>query len=135
MGTTRDSTPPRQRGRPPGSGGAELLAIAREQFLSHGFRGTTMDAIAARARISKQTLYAAYPSKDTLYAAVVRDWVNHGHDALAPHTQALLDGRSGEDGLRRLAGILQAAILSAPVLPMRAPVAPAAGTFPAITAR
>ena len=134
MGTTQDSTAPRQRGRPPGSGGAELLAIAREQFLSHGFRGTTMDAIAARARISKQTLYAAYPSKDTLYAAVVRDWVNQGHDALAPHTQALLDGRSAEDGLRRLAGVLQAAILSEPVLQMRALVAAEAETFPEIAA-
>lgn len=93
-----------------------------------------MDAIAARARISKQTLYAAYPSKDALYAAVVRDWVNQGHDALAPHTQALLNGGGVEDGLRRFAGVLQAAILSEPVLQMRALVAAEAETFPEVAA-
>lgn len=121
---------PRRRGRPAGSGGIELLAIAREQFVSHGFRGTTMDAIAAGAHISKQTLYAAYPSKDQLYAAVVRDWVDQGYDALRPHALALLDSTSIRDGLHRLAHALQAGILSPPVLQMRTLVAAEADAFP-----
>jgi TetR/AcrR family transcriptional regulator, mexJK operon transcriptional repressor len=116
-------TSPRRRGRPSGSEGAELLAVAREQFISHGFRKTTMDAIAARARISKQSLYGAYPSKDALYAAVVRDWVDRGYDA--PDIR---------DGLRRLAGVLQAGILSPPVLQMRTLVAAEADTFPGVAA-
>jgi TetR/AcrR family transcriptional regulator, mexJK operon transcriptional repressor len=125
-------TPSRRRGRPPGSAGRELLAIARAQFLGHGFRRTTMDAIAARAKISKQTLYAQYPSKDALYAAVVRDWVDQGHDALAPHAHALLDCDDLDAGLRRLAEILQGGILSEPVLKMRALVAAEADTLPAV---
>jgi TetR/AcrR family transcriptional regulator, mexJK operon transcriptional repressor len=125
---------PGRRGRPPGSAGPELLAIAREHFLGHGFRRTTMDAIAAQAKISKQTLYAEYPSKDALYTAVVRDWVDRGHDALAPHARALLDCDDLEAALRRLAGVLQVGILSEPVLRMRALVAAEADTLPAVAA-
>ena len=125
-------TGPRRRGRPPGSAGADLLAVARAQLIAHGFRGTTMDAVAARAGISKQTLYAAYPSKDELYAAVVRDWVEQGHDALRPHTLALREAPDVGEGLRRLATVLQAGILSPPVLQMRRLVAPAAPSVPAL---
>jgi hypothetical protein len=57
-----------------------------------------------------------------------------GDDALAPHTQALLNSGSVQDGLRRLAGVLQAAILSEPVLQMRALVAAEAETFPEVAA-
>jgi TetR/AcrR family transcriptional repressor of mexJK operon len=124
----------RRRGRPAGTGGTELLAVAREQLLARGFRGTTMDAIASGAGISKQTLYNAYPSKDDLYAAVVRDWVDQGYDAMRPHTRALQDAMDIRDGLRQLAGVLQAGILSRPVLRMRALVAAEADAFPDIAA-
>lgn len=93
-----------------------------------------MDAVAAQAKISKHTLYAQYPSKDALFAAVVRDWVDQGHDALAPHAGALLDTDDLEAALRRLASVLQAGILSEPVLKMRALVAAEADTHPAVAA-
>lgn len=128
------STSPRRRGRPPGHGGAELLAIARDEFVSHGFRGTTMDAIAARAGISKQTLYSAYPSKDELYEAVVRDWIEQGYEALRPHTLALRDAANVRDGLQRLATVLQAGILSRPVLQMRTLVVAESDSFPDVAA-
>jgi TetR/AcrR family transcriptional regulator, mexJK operon transcriptional repressor len=124
--------PLRRRGRPSGSTGRELLTIAREYFVTHGFRRTTMDAVAAQAKISKQTLYAQYPSKDALYAAVVRDWVDQGHDALAPQARALLESDDLEAALRRFAGVLQAGILSEPVLKMRALVAAEADTHPVV---
>jgi TetR/AcrR family transcriptional repressor of mexJK operon len=128
-----DATPPR-RGRPPGREGRELLAVAREVFLDRGFAGTTMDAVAARARVSKQSLYAAYPSKGALYEAVVRDWVDLGYDALAPHTQALAHAGDVRSGLLRFAGVLQAGILSTPVLQMRTLVAAQADAFPQVAA-
>src|SRR4051794_16620301 len=124
-----DATPPR-RGRPPGREGRELLAVAREVFLDRGFSGTTMDAVAAQAHVSKQSLYAAYPSKGALYEAVVRDWVDLGHDALAPHAQALAQAGDVGAGLLGFAGVLQAGILSPPVLRMRTLVAAEAGAFP-----
>lgn len=124
--------PGRKRGRPSGIVGPELVTIAREQFLEHGFRGTTMDVVANRAGISKQTLYAAYPSKDALFAAVVADWVDRGRTALGRQAEALLAADPLEHGLRGLASALQAGILSEPVLAMRALVAAQADTLPAV---
>src|ERR1043165_9827735 len=95
----------RTRGRPPGSSGAALLAVARHAFLTSGFPGATMDAVAAAARISKQTLYRHYPSKDELFAAVVRDWVDQGDEVMRPHVQALLDAPDVAEGLFRLARV------------------------------
>lgn len=122
----------RTRGRPGGSSGAELLAIARQVFLASGYAGATMDAVAAGARISKQTLYRRYPSKDVLFAAVVRDWVDQGHDAMRPRLQALLDAPDVTEGLFRLARVLQSGILSLPVLQMRKLVASEAVRFPEV---
>ncbi|QRY86308.1 TetR/AcrR family transcriptional regulator [Tsukamurella tyrosinosolvens] len=128
MDTAPDA--PRLRGRPGGSSGADLLAIARDLLLDRGFAGTTMDAVAAGARISKQTLYRQYPSKDDLYAAVVRDWVDRGRDAMRPHLDALIATDDAGRGLRALAGTLQAGVLSGPVLRMRTLVAAEAQRFP-----
>jgi TetR/AcrR family transcriptional regulator, mexJK operon transcriptional repressor len=122
------------RGRPPGADDAQVLAIAREAFLANGFRGATMDAVAAGAHISKQSLYRAYPSKDALYAAVVRDWVEQGHDAMRPHVAALVETADVRAGLLRLAAILQAGILGRPVLQMRSLVAAEAERFPEVAA-
>jgi TetR/AcrR family transcriptional repressor of mexJK operon len=65
---------------------------------------------------------------------VVCDWVDQGYDALRPHTLALLDAPSIRDGLRRLAQVLQAGILSPPVLQMRTLVAAEADAFPDVAA-
>ena len=48
----------------------EILAVAMSIFMQHGF-ATTMDSIAAAARMSKRTLYARYPDKLSLFEAVL----------------------------------------------------------------
>lgn len=128
------SNPAPRRGRPPGLTGAELLAVARDVFISQGFRGTTMDAVAAEARISKQSLYAAYVSKDGLFAAVVRDWVDRGYDAMRPHTDALATTDDVRGGLLRLAAVMQSGILSPEVLAIRTLVTAEADQFPDVAA-
>lgn len=122
------------RGRPGGSSGAELLAIARQVFLTSGYDAATMDAVAARARISKQTLYRQHPSKQALYVAVVREWVDRGHDAMRPHTRLLAEAEDVGAGLLRLAQVLHAGVLSAPVLQMRNLIAAEAERFPEVAA-
>lgn len=52
-----------------------ILRVASEIFLRCGFDGTTIDAIAASARISKQTLYARYSDKAALFRAVLDDLI------------------------------------------------------------
>jgi TetR/AcrR family transcriptional repressor of mexJK operon len=119
----------RRLGRPRGTAGAALLDIARAQFLSHGFAGTTMDSVSSAARISKASLY---PSKNELFAAVVSDWVERGRDAMKPHTDALSTADDPIAQLRQLAGVLQRGVLSPAVLQMRTLVAAEAARFPAI---
>ena len=48
-----------------------LLAAARQNFFAHGFRGVTMDELAASLGMSKKTLYAHFPSKTELLKALV----------------------------------------------------------------
>lgn len=123
-----------RRGRPRGSETSEVLSIARHLFIAQGYRGTTMDAIASHAHISKQSLYREYPSKGALYAAVVRDWVERGYDAMRPHTTALSEAPETREALLGLARILQAGLLSPPVLQMRTLIAGEAQRFPEVAA-
>ena len=48
-----------------------ILAAAKRLFLNQGFSSTSMEAIAADARVTKQTVYAHYQSKDALFTHMV----------------------------------------------------------------
>jgi AcrR family transcriptional regulator len=50
-----------------------IIAGARRYFFSHGFRGVTMDDLAAELGMSKKTLYAHFSSKMVLLQAVMSD--------------------------------------------------------------
>jgi len=50
----------------------QILAGARRVFLRNGFAAASTDAIAAEAKVSKRTLYVYYPSKEELFADVMR---------------------------------------------------------------
>jgi AcrR family transcriptional regulator len=52
---------------------AELLAAALDCFVERGYAATRLDDVAARAGVSKGTLYLYYSSKDQLFMAVVRE--------------------------------------------------------------
>lgn len=57
----------------PRHGKAQLiLEAAAELFCGEGFAGTSMDAVAARAGVSKATVYAHFATKALLFGAVVR---------------------------------------------------------------
>lgn len=49
-----------------------ILQTAEELFYGEGIRATGVDTIAAKAGISKRTLYNHFPSKDALIAAYLR---------------------------------------------------------------
>lgn len=50
-----------------------ILEAARLCFLDAGFAGTSMDGVAARAGVSKATIYAHFAGKDDLFGAIIRD--------------------------------------------------------------
>lgn len=51
----------------------QILAGARRVFLRDGFAAASTDDIAAEAKVSKRTLYVYYPSKEELFAGVMRE--------------------------------------------------------------
>jgi TetR/AcrR family transcriptional regulator, mexJK operon transcriptional repressor len=58
-----------------------ILDTAGEAFLRYGFDGTSMDAVAEAAQISKRTLYIRYADKAALFNAVlsnlIKRWLVH----------------------------------------------------------
>jgi AcrR family transcriptional regulator len=74
MAVQQSATPPRrkraahlgpERRRP------LVLDAAHDLFLSNGFDGTSMDAIAAAAGVSKPVVYDCFASKDELFTAML----------------------------------------------------------------
>src|SRR5437870_12420026 len=51
---------------------SEILAAALACFKERGFATTRLEDVAAKAGVSKGTLYLYYPSKEELFKAVVR---------------------------------------------------------------
>jgi TetR/AcrR family transcriptional repressor of mexJK operon len=51
---------------------ARLLDVATTLFMERGFDGTSIDAVAEAAGVSKPTVYARYHDKRDLFAAVLR---------------------------------------------------------------
>ncbi|MBS0557806.1 MAG: TetR/AcrR family transcriptional regulator [Proteobacteria bacterium] len=51
---------------------AAILDAAKRLFVAHGYTDTSMDAVAAAARVSKLTVYSHFGDKDALFAEAVR---------------------------------------------------------------
>ena len=54
---------------------SELMAAALELFVEKGFAATRLDDVAARAGVSKGTLYLYFDGKDALFKAVVEQGI------------------------------------------------------------
>jgi AcrR family transcriptional regulator len=50
-----------------------IVTAARRHFFAHGFRSVTMDDLAQDLGMSKKTLYASFPGKNSLLLAVLLD--------------------------------------------------------------
>jgi TetR/AcrR family transcriptional repressor of mexJK operon len=63
---------PTARGRPVDARKRDqILGAATCLFMEHGFTQTSMDQIAKKSGISKQTLYDRFPDKNALFTAVI----------------------------------------------------------------
>jgi TetR/AcrR family transcriptional regulator of autoinduction and epiphytic fitness len=49
-----------------------IIGAAIDEFLAAGYDATSMDRIAARASVSKRTVYNHFPSKEALFAAILQ---------------------------------------------------------------
>jgi AcrR family transcriptional regulator len=68
---------PAPRGRPRSAKAQEaILKAAAELLLEHGLGAVSMDAVAARAGVSKATIYRWWPTKETLALdALYTEWI------------------------------------------------------------
>src|SRR3974390_872048 len=76
----------RQHARP-----QEILEAALAVFAEKGFAAARMDEIAARARVSKGTIYLYFPSKEAVFKALVQEMI-------APQLSRLADLARGHEG-------------------------------------
>jgi TetR/AcrR family transcriptional repressor of mexJK operon len=81
-----------------------VLRAATRTFLAHGYR-SSVDDIARRAGVAKQTVYHHFPSKDQLFQAVARD--------LAKSVLVELEGDDVREALLRFALAYRARALGA----------------------
>jgi AcrR family transcriptional regulator len=88
----RGGRPPRER---VGEVDERILDAARSVFLERGLAGASIDEIADRASAGKPTIYARFPGKDALFAAVVKRNVeaNIGRFDGHPPTGATIEER------------------------------------------
>jgi AcrR family transcriptional regulator len=66
---------------------SELLAVTLQLLQEHGYDGLTVDAVAAKARASKATVYRRWPSKAELVLAAFMEGIRQV--AVPPETGAL----------------------------------------------
>ena len=72
---------------------AAILEAARALFLADGYERTSVDAISARADVSKRTVYDYFGGKEALFAAVV----NAAADSLMATLGAAVDEELTDD--------------------------------------
>jgi TetR/AcrR family transcriptional regulator, mexJK operon transcriptional repressor len=88
---------------------------AQRVFLKRGFAGTSTDAIASEARVSKQTLYAYYASKEELLADVLRHLIHDNPQTQLPTMDEVSLGTSEE--VRRVLSFLAQGLISSLMQP------------------
>lgn len=80
--------PRRPRGRPKTEDldalKARLILAARQAFVRNGYGATSINSIARSARVSKNTLYARFPSKAALFRAIVARQIASVDEELQP---------------------------------------------------
>jgi AcrR family transcriptional regulator len=75
---------------PTDSPAARILAAADRLFYTQGIRAVGVDTVAARAGVSKRTLYNHFPSKDALIAAYLTARFRHIAPSDAPAREQIL---------------------------------------------
>jgi len=107
--------------------GALILDAATELFLSHGFGATSIDAVAARVRISKRTFYHRFPDKAALFAAVVHRIIER---LRPPANVQLTEGADLRTVLARLATLILRAALSSDAIALHRLIVAESARFP-----
>jgi TetR/AcrR family transcriptional regulator, mexJK operon transcriptional repressor len=107
-----------------------ILDAAREVFLSSGYRGASMDEVAAIAQVSKVTVYKHFSDKRSLFTSVVTSAIDEAEQS----THSLVDrlGQSTDlaKDLRTFARQHVVEVTQPHLIQMRRMIIAEAGRFP-----
>jgi len=109
--------------------GERILDAATELFLREGYGATSIEAVAARAGVSKRTFYHRFADKTALFAAVVHRIIQQ---IRPPPNVPLLEGATLHEKLRRLAGFILRAALEPRALALHRLVTSESARFPSL---
>jgi AcrR family transcriptional regulator len=110
-----------------------IIQAAAEVFLQHGYLGATTDEVAARASVSKQTLYKYFADKQHLFADTILDTTVQVVDGLSSAVASTLqDAQDVRQALRDVANGWVRGLLQPEVLRLRRLVIAEADRFPEV---
>jgi len=107
-----------------------LLLAATAVFLEKGYDGTSMDDVAARAKVSKPTVYKYFSDKEHLFAQMVRATTDQIDDLLRLVVETMDGEADVNTGLAVLAHRFINALMQPQVLRLRRLVIANADRFP-----
>ena len=93
---------------------ASVLDAAQGCFLEHGYANTSMDMVAARAGVSKATIYAHFDSKDVLFGAIICRRCEDQGEGLG--ALALTEGMDARVALTAIASHLMAMLMAPEII-------------------
>jgi TetR/AcrR family transcriptional regulator, mexJK operon transcriptional repressor len=107
-----------------------ILEAGTTLFLRNGYRGTSMDEIAALAAVSKQTVYKHFADKERLFSEIVISTVEDIAEPIHDEVLELQDSGDLEADLQGLARQLVGRVMQPRILQLRRLVIGEAGRFP-----
>ena len=107
-----------------------ILDAATEIFLRTGYLGASMDEVAARAAVSKQTVYKHFDSKEALFIAIASRMTNEGSDRVQADVGEPAGAADLADFLTAYATKQLAVVLTPGLMQLRRLVIAEAGRFP-----
>lgn len=123
-----DTTKRKRAGRL--ASGAAIMDAAAGLFLAKGYVGTSMDEVAARARVSKQTVYTHFTDKERLFTELVLTNTGRVDTFLDAIAAALHDATDVERALHELARRYVRYVTRPEVVQLRRLILAEAGRFP-----
>jgi TetR/AcrR family transcriptional repressor of mexJK operon len=107
-----------------------IITAASEVFLSNGYLGTSMDEIAARAAVSKQTVYKHFADKEKLFTSIILGSTDQAQQRFAAMT--LDEEPDLATGLRNLARRLAKIVIQPEMMRLRRIIIGEADRFPEV---
>jgi TetR/AcrR family transcriptional regulator, mexJK operon transcriptional repressor len=107
-----------------------IIEAATELFLKSGYLGTSVDQVAARAGVAKQTVYEHFGSKEQLFKKLVLRTIDQGGQPFFDRIAELAETDDLEASLGELAQSLIAVVKEPRLLGLRRLIIGEVGRFP-----